>query len=270
MLPTEFKPRQKWFRIIDSNQVYRKRSLACGSHWHNEIEIVVMRKGQSNAFVNSQAYPINDDSLFVVFPGQIHSYVDHHKNDQDYYVLIFSPYFIPQFEEKFNNLIPQAPLLNGLSDYSFLSSILDIIHNIAFADPIENMETIQGLLYAFFGELRHHMSFTENKKETNTTSEKIIHYCSLHYKEDISLVKLAKDLDLSPPYVSQLFVNKLKVNFGLYIQLLRVSEAQRLLIETDMPIKEIAEAVGFYCVRTFDRAFAKIAGISPTKYRKQK
>ena len=268
MLPTEFQPRREWFRIIDSNQACRKHSLACGSHWHNEIEIVVMRKGQSNGFINSEKYPIGDDSLFVVFPGQIHSYMDDHFNIQDYYVLIFSPSFIPQFEEKFKDLIPEAPSLSGLSDHSFLSSVLEIIHNIAFADVIENMEALQGLLYAFFGELRHLMPFTENIRNENNTVKKLIRYCSLHYKEDVSLTKMANDLNLSAPHLSSLFINKLKINFHSYIRLLRVSEAQRLLVETDLPVKEIAEAVGFSCVRTFDRSFMKITGIPPTKYRK--
>ena len=269
MSSTEFQKRYNWFRIIDSNEPNRKRSLAYGSHWHHEIEIVVMKQGQSTAYVNSESYPINNDSLFIAFPNQIHSYIDRHYNNQDYYVLIFSPQCIPQFEEKFQNLIPQTPILDGLSNYPLMSSILDSIYKIAFSDPMENMEVLQGFIYALLGELRHHMSFTEDNKEINNTSKRIIYYCSLHYKEDISLTKMAKELDLSPPYISQLFISKLKINFRSYIQLLRVSEAQRLLVETDMSVKEIAEAVGFSCVRTFDRAFIKIAGISPSKYRKQ-
>ena len=79
---------------------------------------------------------------------------------------------------------------------------------------------------------------------------------------------MAAALNVSAQHLSSLFVKKLNVNFVSYIQSLRVSEAMRLLSQTDDSIQDIATAVGFSCVRSFDRAFMKIEGISPSKYRK--
>ena len=79
---------------------------------------------------------------------------------------------------------------------------------------------------------------------------------------------MSKDLGISAPHLSSLFVKKLDMNFVSYLQSLRVSEAMLLLTQTDDPIQSIAKSVGFSCTRSFDRAFMNIEGISPSKYRK--
>ncbi|MEM8628054.1 MAG: helix-turn-helix transcriptional regulator, partial [Pseudomonadota bacterium] len=45
-------------------------------------------------------------------------------------------------------------------------------------------------------------------------------------------------------------------------------EARRLLLETDMPAREIAETLGFSSAAYFTRAFAQATGMPPSDYRK--
>jgi AraC-like DNA-binding protein len=60
---------------------------------------------------------------------------------------------------------------------------------------------------------------------------------------------------------------KLGMGFNDYINSIRISNACRLLSETDDPVSEISAAVGFNTVRTFNRAFVKHIGSSPREYR---
>ena len=62
---------------------------------------------------------------------------------------------------------------------------------------------------------------------------------------------------------------KLGMGFNDYVNSIRISNACRLLTESDMPIGEISETVGFNTVRTFNRAFVKHMGMSPREYRSQ-
>lgn len=269
MLPTEFRSNYGWlFRIIDSNDPSRKGSLAFGSHWHHEIEIVVMRHGHCDAYLNSDLYKIDDDCLFISFPDQTHSYLENSTEGQDYYIIMLSPSAVPQFEEKYKGLIPQNPLLKDLSSHKTITSLLDMIYNATIEENLKNTELLQGLLYAFFGALKQETEFVPESKNFNKTLNRVIHYCSLNYKNDISLSQMSEDLGISAPHLSRLFVKKMQVNFNTYINILRISEAQRLLVSTSQSIQKIGERVGFSCIRSFNRAFAKITEVTPTEYRK--
>ena len=79
---------------------------------------------------------------------------------------------------------------------------------------------------------------------------------------------LEEALHLNKYYVSHLFSQKLGISFHDYINSLRVSEACRLLLNTEKSITQISEGVGFNTLRTFNRAFTKQLGISPSQYRK--
>ncbi|MBO7296439.1 MAG: helix-turn-helix transcriptional regulator, partial [Clostridia bacterium] len=64
------------------------------------------------------------------------------------------------------------------------------------------------------------------------------------------------------------FGNKIGTGFNDYINALRVSEACRYLRRTNKSITEISALVGFGTLRTFNRAFIKQVGTSPSEYRK--
>jgi hypothetical protein len=65
-----------------------------------------------------------------------------------------------------------------------------------------------------------------------------------------------------------LFGDILNVKFTDYVNSLRISEACRLLRATDHSVTEIASMAGFGTLRTFNRAFIKRMGVSPSNYRK--
>ncbi len=54
-----------------------------------------------------------------------------------------------------------------------------------------------------------------------------------------------------------------------YVDALRLKEAQRLLVDTDEKIIDIATSVGFGSLATFNRFFKETVGMSPMAYRKQ-
>ena len=94
-------------------------------------------------------------------------------------------------------------------------------------------------------------------------------FCSAHFAEDISLEYLADSLHLSRCYISHLFSRNLNIGFSEYINMLRVSAACELLLETRGRIADISEEVGFGSIRSFNRAFLKIMGRTPKEYREK-
>lgn len=103
----------------------------------------------------------------------------------------------------------------------------------------------------------------------NIPYEEIITYITLHYKENISLSELADKFRLSPNYFSTLFKKKTGYNYTHYLTTLRIEEGKRLLLETNLPIHEIARQVGYYSTSFFIQAFKKNQQATPSEYRRQ-
>ena len=58
-------------------------------------------------------------------------------------------------------------------------------------------------------------------------------------------------------------------NFNNYLDNIRITEAKRLLEESDMKVYEVAEAVGYSNINYFHNKFKKNTGFSPMAYKKQ-
>ena len=94
-------------------------------------------------------------------------------------------------------------------------------------------------------------------------------YVGEHYAEPLTLAEVAEKFFISPYYLSRKFKECTGFGFHEYVQLVRVREAKRLLVDTDWKMIEIAERTGFGQVATFHRLFKRVAGCSPLQYRKR-
>ena len=86
--------------------------------------------------------------------------------------------------------------------------------------------------------------------------------------EDLTLAKLARELEITPHQLSQLINEKLGKNFRQFINEYRVEEAKELLISDEKRTTlSIAFSVGFNSKSAFHRAFQSYTGLTPQKYR---
>lgn len=94
-------------------------------------------------------------------------------------------------------------------------------------------------------------------------------YIDAHYMEPISLTSLAELVNYNPTYLSRLYSEQTGTTLVEAINLRRVKEAQKLLRESGMKIKDIAISAGFYSVKHFNQVFKRYTGVSAGDYRKQ-
>lgn len=83
-----------------------------------------------------------------------------------------------------------------------------------------------------------------------------------------TLASYADEYGYTQRHLGKMFYRVTGVSFSDYFQSSRIGRAKLLLRQTDMPIYEIAETLGFYDAGHFTRAFSKYTGISPQKFRK--
>ncbi len=99
--------------------------------------------------------------------------------------------------------------------------------------------------------------------------QRVLHYIDLHFKEDIKQADLVGIANMSPTKLKTLFRTFTGNSMTDYILNKKSDYAVHLLSETDMPVEEIGQEVGFTSLSGFSTSFKKRIGISPSAYRKQ-
>lgn len=235
------------------------------AHVHEDIELIFVKQGAVTAFCDGKEYMLTKNSVFLIFPNQIHRYVN--SNDGNYVVLILKPSFLLRYTEIFIEGEPVSSLYrfnDGEDDNAIflLETALKEFLRDGFSD------VIAAYLTAFFGKILKFYSIEKDRFSRNTVLQ-ILEYCSKHYREEITISEIADKLHMSRSCVSHIFSKRLAINFCEYINTLRLSDAVKLLKNKNYSITEIADISGFGTIRTFNRAFLKHYGISPSEYRKK-
>ena len=86
---------------------------------------------------------------------------------------------------------------------------------------------------------------------------------------DYSINTLAKDLDISRSYISQVINELFKQNFSNFLNEYRIKEARKILSHPNnliYTIESIAELVGYKSKSAFNKAFKKYVGVTPSFY----
>jgi YesN/AraC family two-component response regulator len=90
-------------------------------------------------------------------------------------------------------------------------------------------------------------------------------------REDLSLSSLAKKCHTNSAYLSRIIHDKYHCHFNTYINNLRIEEAQKMMANsqyTNFTIEAIAHSVGFHSKSSFNNAFKKLSGVTPSFYLK--
>ena len=111
--------------------------------------------------------------------------------------------------------------------------------------------------------------FRLNEKSTSQAMYLTKQYIHNHYSEDLSLEILAGKVYLSPNHLSKLFIKQNGYGINKYIKKVRMEKARELLLNTNLPISEIAKQIGYSSASYFCKSFAKDYEISPEKFRNE-
>ncbi len=106
------------------------------------------------------------------------------------------------------------------------------------------------------------------ESQGNSDLENIIQFISKHYKEPgLSLSDISIKTDIPTQMISTMLNRHFDCTYRQYLNMLRMTEAQRLLKESDYRISEIAYQVGYSNRTHFNRIFREFAKTTPTSFR---
>lgn len=102
-----------------------------------------------------------------------------------------------------------------------------------------------------------------------TLMDRALSHLHRHYQAPaLSLATVAEVLGCNPKYLTTRFTLIVGERMHAYLVRLRVAHVCRLLMETNMPVKEAAYASGFGGHGALARAFQRHVGVSPGEYRR--
>ena len=123
-----------------------------------------------------------------------------------------------------------------------------------------HLQTVQKSLMAELMEVRR----SESARPIRIAKQ----YVMKHYQEPITLETVCEAAGFSVSYFSTLFKKETGEGFAKYLTRIRMEKAKALLRETNLPVAEIFERVGYSDRKHFTATFHKTAGLNPAEYRK--
>lgn len=96
----------------------------------------------------------------------------------------------------------------------------------------------------------------------------IIKYIESHFKENITLADLSEYTNVSIYHLAHTFKEKMGISPIQYVINCRIEYAKKLLVNSQMPIIDIAYETGYDNPNYFNMLFKKICGMSPGQFRK--
>ena len=103
----------------------------------------------------------------------------------------------------------------------------------------------------------------EAKENSNKAVLKARTIIRARYGEDLSLETVARELYITPIYLSRIFKRQTGQNFREYLIGVRMREAQKLLKEGELTVNEVAARVGYDDASYFSRSYKKCFGYTP-------
>lgn len=248
-------------------------------HWHNSLEIVYVLKGKVNITLDSDTFELYERELEIINPDEAHRIYSKDDNNK---ILIF--HFDPSFFEKYYNDMENIFFYTNTSEegiqeceeYDDLRTYLSIIlceaiqRSQDFDEAIE--ETIIELLYHLINNFHYLLYDKDDLKDNEEQLERyhrIAKYIFNNYNDKISLQDIAKKEFLSTHYLSHEIKNATGYSFTDLLNLTRVEESLKLLIDSDKSISEISDDVGFSHPRYYNKNFKLYYGLTPLQYRKK-
>ena len=106
-------------------------------------------------------------------------------------------------------------------------------------------------------------------KISDNGMESVVDYIERNLKRGISLEDVANHVNISTYYLSKIFKKEMGVNFITYVTDRKMDLAKEMLVNTDIPVLNIALDLAYNEANYFSKAFKKKTGLTPSEYREQ-
>lgn len=243
-----------------------RANISYASHFHREIEVLYVICGKVNLVVNGKEYLLCGKDIFIIMPGEIHSFFSVEEN-QLYVMKFYS----------FGEL--QAMKVNGWireNDEAY-AVFKEMIDRIAFEDT----QRQPGYLYAvnmlasqLMVEIVRTLGAQKKTKQEENQLRRQTHlitaldeFLNASYMNPVTLEEAARACGYSKYHFARCVKNTVNMTFSDCLAAFRLERAVFLLQNTNKSVTDIALDCGFGTLRSFHRQFQKYYQTTPRQTR---
>ncbi|NLB80713.1 MAG: AraC family transcriptional regulator [Clostridiaceae bacterium] len=232
--------------------------------YHKHAELYYVVEGEMDFFVDKGRLTLKKGDLCLLFPYILHSIT---KQKAIVEIVLFDPFVLKGFADILQTKKPNNPHVLSEQVPPIVPLLIQKIRENYSSSSDSAKELSNAYLIATIGEILKVIELEDVSYHSISTTQRILVYCSNHYKEDISIEQISSELHVSKNHISHIFTTVLHSNFRDYINHLRIMDAKELLTKTDKSIIEIMLECGYMNQSTFNRVFHKLCGVTPSAYR---
>ena len=244
---------------------HRSTTMVTKSHFHDFYEIYYLCDGNMRYIINDEFFEVEQNDVVLVPRGVIHN-TSYGEDETNRLLINFSERYVsdPDLLSVFRRKVIKLSRRDGFE--------LEAIFKKIEAEYTGGDRHSALLISQYITELLIIFSRSEVKNEEKALDgysqimQDAVKYINTAYASNISLADLSLKFGMSKSFFSRKF--KQITGFGLseYITLVRIKNAERLLLEGRLSVTEVAFACGFNDCSYFSATFKRIMGVTPHKF----
>lgn len=250
-------------------------------HYHRFYELYYLVSGRCRVFLNHTIYHLEPGSMVLIEPLALHRTIYGMVQESERIAVSFRTRYVEQMEVQCG-----SGWLQRLTEEPFCTVepgrrvyVENLFQKIAveqreqdeFAGMLRQNYLFE--LLAFLGRYGRESRQPQLADVTEAAAQEAAiqdaaTYIYHHFREPLNLELLAERAHMSPAYFSRRFKKLTGFGYKEYLNYVRLKEASKMLLETELPVMDIAQLCGFSDGNYFGDLFKKEKGISPRMYRK--
>ncbi len=249
------------------------------THWHTAVEIIMPIINIYTIIIGKTTYRLKEGDILFIPPGELHELIA--PKDGIRRILLFDFSLISNLRGFSNaiTVLSQARLINEISAPDIYPQMKQLFDNIT-QEYTGNNSLKEAAIYALILQMfvllgRKYMNTVNYFPDLKLNKQKeyiekfnlIFEYINNNYMEDISLDTIAGVAGFSKFHFSRLFKQFTDMSYYDYLNQRRVKEAEKLLLNPNLSITEIAMRSGFSSISTFNRVFKSFKECTPTEFK---
>lgn len=263
-----------WSFSLDNQKAIDKHF---NEHWHPDLEIYYVSNGTYELNTDRGSYTLDAGDICVICPGVSHS-IRCSSQKGTYHSIGIATRLVSLDEGHFFQKSFLEPLGRGMLDFDPLVRPSDADYN-SFYLPVDRVvrsgvQKDKVIMYAsavniccaLIQRSAPKKEQTEGFSKEHDAVQQCILYMQKNYMNKITLDQLAEIANLHPNYLCNIFHKYTGTSPMTYLSRLRMQRARKLLRETDLNIRQVAERTGFNSASFFSKRFKAVMGIPPVEY----
>lgn len=253
-------------------------------HWHEHFEIIMMIDGSAIFHIDSQPYEVNPGEVLIVPAGGLHVGYSLIEGDLQYMSIVFNGSLFNDWVHDPVHAKFVAPYVEGRLQYPVKLDMQGdrAVHYSLLEQIVQEYKT-KNPAYQLITKSYLHLLFTllardclpqqlANKPKEHYSMNRerfkpLLKHLENNYADKISIEQAAKHVNLNPYHFCKMFKKLTGRTFVEYVNVFRINEAERLLMQSDLTVTEIAGKVGCDNPNYFTKLFKQYKGMTPSQLR---